>query len=358
MNRKQFKSDKVSKSNKSLVLKISLLLVASMLISVTAYGIFLMKKAESAADQSLEGLEREKSSLREEKVEPLEDNISILFMGVDDSSKRNQGANTRSDALIVATLNNESKTIKMLSIPRDSYVYIPEVGYKDKITHAYAYGETTATIETVENMLEIPIDYYVKMNFDAFIDIVDSLGGIEAEVPYTLVELDSNDKKTINLQPGYQTLDGAEALALARTRKQDNDIERGKRQQLILEAIMKKTVSASSFTKYGDLIDAVGNNMKTNMTFSEMKSMFEYGKNGMPSIEKLNLLGVDDMSTGVYYYQLDEQNLMEIKEKMQAHLDYEHNSSEYTSDDTSTHSHESDESETIQSVQYETNDQP
>ena len=119
MNRKQFRSTrdystntvKKKSKNKSLILKISLLLIASILITVTAYGIFLMKKAESAADRSLESIEREKSSLREEKVEPLEDNISILFMGVDDSSERNQGSNTRSDALIVATLNNESKTV-------------------------------------------------------------------------------------------------------------------------------------------------------------------------------------------------------------------------------------------------------
>ncbi|MGB5944989.1 LCP family protein [Paenisporosarcina sp.] len=364
MNRRQFRTTRdystnnppKKSKNKSLILKISLLFIASILISVTAYGIFLMKKAESAADRSLEITEREKSSLRDEKVEPLEDNISILFMGVDDSSERDQGANTRSDALIVATLNNESKTIKMLSIPRDSYVYIPEVGYKDKINHAYAYGETEATLDTVETLLDIPIDYYVKMNFDAFIDIVDSLGGIEADVPYTLMELDSEDNRTINLQPGYQTLNGAEALALARTRKQDNDIERGKRQQQILEAIMEKTVSASSFTKYGDLIDAVGDNMKTNMTFTEMKSMFEYGKDGMPSIEKLNLLGYDDQSTGVYYYQLDEPNLLEIKAKMQSHLDYQHNASEFTSgEDASINSSESDGSHS-HNEEYDQND--
>ncbi|QBP41759.1 LCP family protein [Paenisporosarcina antarctica] len=358
MNRQQYKSSKGSSSNKSLIIKISLLFITSLLICITAYGIFLVKKAESAADRSLESINRDKSSLRDEKVEPLEDNISILFIGVDDSSTRNQGSNTRSDALLVATLNNESKSIKLLSIPRDSYVYIPEVGYKDKITHAYAFGQTEATIDTVETMLDIPIDYYVRLNFDAFIDIVDSLGGIEADVPYTLVEQDAQDKKSINLEKGYQELNGAEALALVRTRKKDNDIERGKRQQMVLEAIMKKSVSASSFTKYGDLIDAVGDNMKTNMTFNEMKSMFEYGKNGMPSIEQLSLLGADDTSTGIYYYQLNEESLAEIKDTMQNHLEYEYNPTELTSEDeTSEYSIETDE-RTHSHSQSESTDQP
>ena len=90
-----------------------------------------------------------------------------------------------------------------------------------------------------------------------------------------------------------------------------------------------------------------------------MKLMFEYGKNGMPSIEKLNLLGVDDMSTGVYYYQLDEPNLLEIKAKMQAHLNYEHNATEFTSgDDASSDSSDSDGNLSQGSYQQDTSNQP
>ena len=93
--------------------------------------------------------------------------------------------------------------MKLVSIPRDSYVYIPEVGYRDKITHAHAFGGTRATIEPVEELFDIPVDYYVKMNFNAFIDVVDALGGIEAEVPYNRTEKDENDKYTIHLKKGY-----------------------------------------------------------------------------------------------------------------------------------------------------------
>ena len=106
-----------------------------------------------------------------------------------------------------------------------------------------------------------------------------------------------------------QHLDGKHALALARTRKLDNDIERGKRQQMILQAIMKEATSIKSITKYGDVIDAVGDNMKTNMTFNEMKSFFAYVKGGIPEVETINLVGTDDKSTGIYYWMLDEEHL-------------------------------------------------
>lgn len=316
------KKAKKKSSNFSLVIKIGLLLASSMLICATAYGIYLTKKAEHAADKAYEVIEnREVSDMREVKVQPVEDNVSILFVGVDDSEKRAQGSeNSRSDALLLATLNNKTKTVKLLSIPRDSYVFIPHVNYRDKINHAHAYGGTLATIETVEQLFEIPIDYYVNMNFNAFIDVVDALGGIEAEVPYALLEKDEFDRNTVNLQPGLQKLNGSEALALARTRKKDSDIERGKRQQEIIKAIAKQASSVTALTKYDDVIEAVGGNMKTDMTFSEMKSFFGYLTAGMPRIDSITLDGYDDMSTGVYYYKLDEESLEETKHILQSHL--------------------------------------
>ena len=326
------KKNKKSSSKTSLIIKVALLLVASLLICVSAYGVYITKQAEHAANSAHEKLEgRDVSILREEKVEPVHDNVSILFVGVDDSENRGQGSdNSRSDALILATLNNKTKTIKMLSIPRDSYVFIPKVGYEDKITHAHAYGGTLATIETVEKLLNVPIDYYVRMNFNAFIDVVDALGGIEAEVPYKLHEKDEFDRNAINLQPGLQHLNGSQALALARTRKQDSDIERGKRQQEILTAIINKVASVDSITKYDDVIRALGDNMKTNMTFTEMKSFLSYLTQGMPRIDSLTLDGVDDMSTGVYYYQLNQQSVDEVSEILNNHLDANKTSSSLT----------------------------
>lgn len=321
MNRKKHRE--MQSSRKRLIWKISGIVAVSLLISLSAFGIWLVKKAEFAANNAFESADgRDKSDLRDEQVEPLNDNISILFIGIDDSAARNQSEdNIRSDALVLATLNNQDKSVKLVSIPRDTYAYIPDYGREDKITHAYALNGPRSTIESVEQLLEVPVDYYMTMNFDAFVDVVDALGGITAEVPYDMKEKDETDShNAIELEEGIQELDGSEALALARTRYYDNDIERGKRQQMILESIMDKALSAGSITKYGGVIDAVGDNMKTNLTFRDMQAFFEYAKNGKPDVETLSVHGYDDMSTGIYYYMPDEESLEELKDILQSHL--------------------------------------
>lgn len=241
---------------------------------------------------------------------------------------------------MLATLNEKEKSVKLLSIPRDSYVYIPERGYNDKITHAHYFGGVTSTIETVENLLDVPVDYYAKMNFDAFMDVVEALGGIEVDVPVTFTEQNSKDQKgenAIHLEKGLQTLNGEEALALARTRKIDNDIERGKRQQLIMKAIMDKAVSAQAITKYSKLMEAVGDNMTTDLSFSNIQSLLAYAtaENGL-QVESLTLTGSDGNVDGAYVYQLDPTALEETKAILQEHLGIKDdiNSSDDTTTDT------------------------
>ncbi|WP_456273221.1 LCP family protein [Bacillus sp. AK031] len=301
-------------------LVIPFLLIA---LSAAGYGAYLYKKAENAVNDSYNDLDgREKSDKRQQEVNPEDDNVSILFIGVDESDSRNFGEAVRSDALMLATLNEKNKTVKLVSIPRDSYVYVDEVGYKTKINHAYAYGGAKASMETVEELLDIPVDYYVKMNFYAFIDVVNALNGITVDVPFELYEQDSEDNKNaIHLLPGEQQLNGEEALAFARTRKMDNDIERGKRQQDILKAIMKKASQANSITKYDNVIEAVGDNMETNMTFSEMKTLGSYGINKDLNVDTLTLDGSDSYIDEIYYWQLDPTSVDSISSQLKNHLE-------------------------------------
>jgi polyisoprenyl-teichoic acid--peptidoglycan teichoic acid transferase len=305
--------------------RIMFFIVAPLLIltfTAAGYGAVLYKKAETVFNDSFQKIEgREKSDLREKKVDPDIDNVSILFIGVDESDTRNFGSSTRSDALMLATLNNDTKSVKLVSIPRDSYTYIPEVGYNTKINHAHAFGGPKATIETVEELFNIPVDYYVKMNFHAFIDVVDALNGIKVDVPYEMYEQNSRDEQdAIHLEEGMQNLDGEEALAFARTRKADNDIERGKRQQEIMKAIMKKAISVDGISKYDKVMEAIGNNMMTDIPFSEMKSFISYGTSGKINVETIPLEGEDSYIEGVYYYQLDEYGLEEVIDKLKSHL--------------------------------------
>lgn len=293
------------------------------IIAIASYSMYLHSKADSAISESHDDINRDKSDLREEYVDPKFDSVSILLMGIDSSEKRGSDDEARTDALMVATLNKDEKSVKLLSIPRDSYVYIPEVGYETKINHAHAYGGPRATIETVENLLNIPIDYYIRVNFEAFMDVVDAVDGITVDVPYELQEQDSKDRAdAIHLYPGVQKLNGEEALALARTRKKDSDVERGKRQQEIMKALADRTLSVSSILKYDDVIDAIGANLKTNMTFSEMKSFFGYLTNGTNmDIETLNIDGEDYQPGSTYYWQLDERSLAKTVNILEEHLE-------------------------------------
>ena len=221
-------------------------------IAVFYYFFDLYSKAETTANKVHDD-EIEKSDLRDEKVDPKFDNVSILLMGIDSSDTRGSDENARTDALMVATLNKDDKSVKLLSIPRDSYVYIPDVGYESKINHAHAFGGPRGTMRTVEDLLGIPIDYYVRVNFEAFMDVVDAVDGVTVDVPYEFTEQDSKDQaQAIHLYPGVQELNGEEALAFARTRKKDSDIERGKRQQEIMKALLKKSLSVKSVLKYDD----------------------------------------------------------------------------------------------------------
>ncbi|WP_099159470.1 LCP family protein [Virgibacillus ndiopensis] len=312
------------------------------ILTIASYGIHLYTKAQSTVEDSYTdvGRENETSELREEAVDPVEDNVSVLIIGVDDSEKRDYNGHGRSDTLILATFNKKKGNVKLLSIPRDSYVYVPEVDYFTKINHAHAYGGPKASIETVENFLNVPVDYFVRVNFEAFIEVVDSLGGIEYDVPFEMSEMDSKDNKNaIHLMPGNQELNGEEALALARTRKYDNDIERGKRQQEIIKTVVKEAASASSILKLGDLIEAVGDNMTTNLSFDEMKSFMSYGINNNFSITSINLEGSGGkMNDGLWYYQVDEQSRAEIENELREQLDLPITNeldSKYTSEDIS-----------------------
>lgn len=318
--------------------KIWLIVLALFLIiggSATAYVVYLADKAKNVTDNAQNKLERgDKSALREEKVDPVKDNFSILFMGID----KRDNEPSRSDALVLATFHHDTNEVKMVSIPRDSKVQIVDPTHArdygiSKITHAHSYGDANGnlgpdyTIATVENLFEIPVDYYVQVDFKAFVKIIDAVGGVEMNVPVKMRTQNSEDQTgehAIVLEPGVQTLNGEEALALVRNRKSPGsggDFGRGIRQMELIEAIVKKSASLSSVTKYGSMIDSLEGHFETNLTFGQMLSLRKYA-GSLSSIESMQLKGTDDTTTGVYYYTLDETYLNEVKDELRRQLDY------------------------------------
>ncbi|WP_255295838.1 LCP family protein, partial [Bacillus cereus] len=185
--------------------KITSLLLAVLLFGGIGYGAYVYMKTSSLVQKSNLNLARgEKSNLREKSVKPIANHVSLLIMGIDENQERQKEYNGafHTDALLLATFNKDDKTVKLTSIPRDTYTYVPVEKKKDKITHAYGSGFVKngkdggpqASVEAVEKLLQVPVDYFVKFNFGSFTKIVDGLDGIEVDVPVEFTEQNSKDE--------------------------------------------------------------------------------------------------------------------------------------------------------------------
>lgn len=297
-------------------LKVVLTLVLITAIAGLGYAGYIAYTIKNVAQDSYEELERgEKSELREEKVTMKSDPVTILLMGVDDYVKNDKG---RTDTLLLITLNPITKEVAILSIPRDTRAYIPDVERKDKINAAYAYGDEQGTIEAVQELLDVPVDYYIKTGVQGFQDVVDELGGITVTVPFDFKQVDLKNKY-VYFKEGQMELDGREALAFVQMRKEDprGDFGRNERQQEAIRAIADKAVSLNTLTKANRVIETMGANIKTNIQLKELlglRTFYDEIKN--QDFKRLELEGYDDNINGLYYYIPDEQSLQEVGDEI------------------------------------------
>ncbi|WP_404322667.1 LCP family protein [Cytobacillus firmus] len=299
------------------------LVLLSFVMLLTLFGGYVIYKSTLAANHSFEELERgNKSKLRETAVNIHKDPFSLLILGVEDYSSGGHGG--RADTLMVATINPDDKSINLLSIPRDTQVEIPETGEIDKINHSYNYGKE-ATIETVENFLDIPIDYYATVNFDAFKNIVDVLDGITVNVPFDFYQ-NSDDRvaEKLYFYEGEMELDGRYALAYARMRKQDptGDFGRNERQKEVVKAVIDKALSPSTIFKIDDLTKEIGNNVETNIRPAEAIKMSKvFAGFDSSKISTVKLEGEDSTINNIYYFLPSEESVASIQEDLKYHLD-------------------------------------
>lgn len=199
---------------------------------------------------------------------------------------------SRSDVNIVMTINPKTKQILLTSIPRDYYVQLHgTTGTRDKLTHAGMYG-VDMSITTIEDLLDIEINYYIKVNFTSLIDIVDALGGITVYSDYTFTSIDGK-----HFTKGNNSMNGEQALSFARERKafSDGDRQRGKDQQAVIAAIIKKVCSKTILSKYDSLLNSLEGKFQTNMSSKKITSLIKMQLNDMASwnVSTYNLEGVD-----------------------------------------------------------------
>lgn len=284
--------------------------------------------------------------------------FTILVMGIDSTAKTlKKNAVGNGDALVLVTFNPKTFNATILSIPRDTYVPITCNGNREKKINSAAFGGASCMIKTIEKFLDIKINYYVKINFKGVVNLVDALGGVEVDVPYSFCEQNSSRQwgsHTIFVEKGRHLLNGEQALALSRNRHHPNgvkamkkacpnlkegtrnDFVRGQNQQKVIQAIINKTKTINSPAQLLNVINTVSNSMDTSFTTEQILSFYQIAKDliktsasesqNVVTLQRLYISGADqyiyDESSrlSLYNFIANQSSVAAIKKAMKANL--------------------------------------
>ena len=297
------------KKKKSPGKKVFLTILTVLLVIIVGAGAVAAKMyldVKNAVKDTHETVDRIEPSVRptEDSVDMAEkDPFSVLLLGVDtgELGRTEQG---RSDTIMVATVNPNTKKTTLTSIPRDIYSEIVGHGTSDKINHAYAFGGAAMSIATLENLLNVPLDHFVQINMKGLEDLVDAVGGIEVQNTLDFTIDDYTFAK------GPVMLDGKHALAYIRMRYDDpnGDFGRQGRQRDVIQAVVKKVLNMNNITQYQTILNAVSANMKTDLTWDEMKDIALNYRDAFSTMTTDQLQAEGGLSDGTYgekgiYYQ-------------------------------------------------------
>ncbi len=302
------------RKRKRIWLRVTGVILLLIVIAGGAYAFSVYKSVKDTVATMNQPIDRKQSAKRTEPVALTKKQpFSVLMLGVD----QRPGDKGRSDTIIVLTVNPNNKSVKMLSIPRDTRTEIVGKGTLDKINHAYAFGDIPMAMDTVEKFLDIPIDYYMKINMEGFKDIVNAVGGVTVQ----------NDLAFSN--GGYQfplgeiTLNGDKALSYTRMRYDDprGDFGREERQRMIIQAILKKGASVSSLTNYNSILQAIGKNVKTNVTFDEMVDIQKNYKDAASNVQQMQIKGTGTKINKIYYLLIAPEEQKRVQDELKAQLE-------------------------------------
>ena len=292
------------KKSKKLWLKIPLAFIVLVFLGIGGYAYSVYNNAKKTVDQKIHepvsSIDTGKTKQKIKEVEPL----NILLLGIDADGEEKG----RSDAVMILTLDPKNDQMQLVSIPRDTRTEIAGKGTVDKINHAYAFGGSEMAIETVENFLDIELDYFVRINMAGFKQLVDELGTITVHNDIAWSD------GSYDFSFGPTEMDGDKTMAFVRMRKQDpdGDFGRTKRQRQVIEGIVNEGASVASVTKLNGLIDVLGNNMGSNLEFDDMKTLLADYRNTRKNFVDYQMKGESQKIDGVYYMIVDEEEVQKV----------------------------------------------
>ncbi|SDJ87033.1 LCP family protein [Natronincola ferrireducens] len=300
--------------NKSKALKISLsIMLLILLIAAVGFEKYnTMKNPQQAFYKELH--QQEMDAIDKETI-PKRNIINVLLLGVDSTEEREaKGSGYRSDAIMVVSMDLDTKQVKVLSIPRDSYTEVPGNDNKDKINHAMAFGGgprgkgNEYAVEAVEGLLGIPIHHYVTMDLDAVKDVVDIIGGITIDVERSM---GSGGRQ---LKKGKQKLDGQQALIyLSNRNASTGDFARIEQQQKFMLTLFQQTKEKGRFSDILPIYFKVQNKIFTNLNIEQIGALALFLKDvESQNIEIFTLKGKNMIIDGIYYLDIDRDYMEEI----------------------------------------------
>ncbi|MEH7081525.1 LytR family transcriptional regulator [Neobacillus drentensis] len=304
---------RAKKKKKRTWLRVTGTVLILLLIGVGVYAYSVYNSLTNAVETMHHPVDRTSDKRTEEVSLQNKQPFSVLLLGVD----QRKGDRGRSDTMIVLSVNPKLNSVKMLSIPRDTRTEIVGKGTEDKINHAYAFGGEEMAMNTVEHFLDIPIDYFVRVNMKGFKDIVDAVGGITVDN-----DLDFS-YGGYHFPKGEVTLNGKKALAYTRMRKEDprGDFGRQIRQRQIIQGVIKEGASLSSLANYSDIFTALGKNVKTNLNFDQMVSIQKNYKGVSGNIDQMTIEGKGTRINGIYYYVVSDDEKERLQTEMKTQLE-------------------------------------
>lgn len=241
--------------------------------------------------------------------------LLVLFLGTDEKLE----ASTRADSIMLFSVDTTTGEAGVLSIPRDTRVWVPSRQRWERINAAYAHGGASMAMEAVSHLLGVPVDYYVHTDFDGFEQLVDVLGGVEINVARKMHYVDQAQGLEINLQPGLQILSGEKALQYVRYRDRLGDVSlvdpfneeydgRVERQRQFFEAIISQALSPSSLIKLPQLVTQTFRIVNTNLPWERVFSLALSGsKFSADKIQTAVLPGNSQVLNDAWYWVVNEQ---------------------------------------------------
>lgn len=295
---------------------VAIILIAFLLIT-GGFIYYLYDKVSDTITAMHDPLARDNDPDRQKELTTIfKDNksVNVLLLGVDERP----GDRGRSDTIILLSLNPNTDSMAMLSVPRDTYVNIPGRGM-DKINHAYAFGDVDLSVQTFEEAFNLPVHYYARVNMEGFKQGVDAIGGVTIQNDQEFSQGGNQFSK------GSVHLNGSQALDYIRMRKNDprGDLGRNDRQRKVVTAAINELASFSSITKVGDILNILGGNVKTDLDMKSMQTLFTDYRGARNNVKTIEVSGSGQTISGIWYYRVSDEEFNRIRTEVNTHMEAE-----------------------------------